>query len=158
MRRRTGAAGIAVAIAAIVPLADPAHAQDLDCRNFTHQEEAQAVLDSDPSDPNRLDEDQGTDDGRACEALPRRASLPTISATSLPRPATTAPAPATTTPGPATSTPAPATSAAPTRGTQGGLGGASGTGPSGRDIGIGLGFVTSAALAAGYAIRRRRRA
>lgn len=153
MRRRTGAAGIAVAIAAIVPLADPAPAQDLDCRSFTYQEEAQAVFDSDPSDFHRLDEDRRADDDRACEVLPRRASLPTISATSLPRLATTAPAPS------ATSAPTPATSpaVAPTRGTQGGLGGSSGTGPSGWDIGIGLSCVTGAALAAGCVLRLRRR-
>ncbi|MFD0459352.1 hypothetical protein ACFQ2H_33065 [Streptomyces violaceoruber] len=45
----------------------------------------------------------------------------------------------------------------PTLGTQGGLGGASGTGPSDWDIGIGLSFVTGAVLATGYVIRRRRR-
>jgi hypothetical protein len=38
--------------------------------NFTYQEEAQAVLEQDPSDPNRLD---GNDnDGVACEMLPHR--------------------------------------------------------------------------------------
>ena len=37
------------------------------CSDFQTQEEAQAVLDQDPSDPNRLDED---DDGIACESLP----------------------------------------------------------------------------------------
>lgn len=51
-----------------------AHAQDLDCRHFRFREDAQAELDRDPSDPNRLDEDQGPDDGIACEALPRRNS------------------------------------------------------------------------------------
>jgi micrococcal nuclease len=41
---------------------------DLDCSNFSTQAEAQAVLDRDPNDPNRLD---GTDnDGIACESLP----------------------------------------------------------------------------------------
>jgi micrococcal nuclease len=41
---------------------------DLDCSDFSTQEEAQAVLDRDPSDPNRID---GTDnDGIACESLP----------------------------------------------------------------------------------------
>ncbi|MYS69680.1 hypothetical protein GTY88_04425, partial [Streptomyces sp. SID5926] len=87
-------------------------------------------------------------------ARPGRDQLPTISATSMPRPATTAPAPA-----PVVTTPAPVASPAvtPTLGTQGGLGGASGTGPSDWDIGIGLSFVTGAALATGYVIRRRRR-
>jgi hypothetical protein len=45
----------------------PQQQPDLDCDDFDTQEEAQAVLDADPSDPHRLDED---DDGLACEALP----------------------------------------------------------------------------------------
>ncbi|CAM5681910.1 hypothetical protein SVIOM342S_09338 [Streptomyces violaceorubidus] len=259
MRRRTGAAGIAVAIAAIVPLAHPAPAQDLEsnlepeCRSFTYQEAVPIGLDEDPGAPDpscpdevsegpsdgapleegrpddgrldgggvgggrldgglpdgsgagqgRPDEngsgagglgggglggsglgqgrpgegrtdqsrpgqsdfggqgpfDQGgirevrEDDGAGGAAHADRDQLPTISATSVPRPATTAPAPVVTTPAPVTS---PAVT--PTLGTQGGLGGASGTGPSDWDIGIGLSFVTGAALAAGCVIRRRRRA
>lgn len=252
MRRRTGAAGIAVAIAAIVPLANPAPAQDLDsnlgsdCRSFTYQEAVPIGLEEDPGSPDpscpdgvnedpsaetppeegglddgrldgggvddgrldgglsdgggagqvrpdengadggglgqhrpdetdqgRIDQDrpgqshatgQGSfdqggihevheaDGGAGGAARPGRDQGPTISATSAPRPATTAPAPV--------STPAPVASPAvtPTLGTQGGLGGASGTGPSDWDIGIGLSFVTGAALAAGFVIRRRRRA
>jgi hypothetical protein len=258
MRRRTGAAGIAVAIAAIVPLADPAHPQELDSRTLTHQRAAQTVFDSGPGDqdpfapgpftpeplspdalsPDALGDgpsgegrpdgsgadagrpdqggfdefgpDQGSpdggrfdqdgtgqggfdpgnpDDGRfdqggngfggngqggngfggngqgridaareadggtAGGAPPRRDSLPTVSATSKPRPAPTTPAPVTAVPGPATSP-----AVMPTLGTQGGLGGASGTGPSGWDVGIGLGCVASAALASAYVLRRRRRA
>ncbi|MEU1043558.1 hypothetical protein ABZ400_00215 [Streptomyces sp. NPDC005897] len=239
MRRRTGAAGIAVAIAAIVPLANPAPAQDLDsnlepdCRSFTYQEAVPIGLDEDPGVPDpscpdevsedpsaeappeegRLDDgrldgglpdgsgtgqgrpdengpgsgepgqdrpgeggidqdmsgqshatgqgpfDQGgmrevrKDDGAGGAARSDRDRLPTISATSVPRPATTAPAPAATTPAPVASP-----AATPTLGTQGGLGGASGTGPSDWDLGIGLSFVTGATLAAGYVIRRRRRA
>ncbi|MFC8082654.1 hypothetical protein [Streptomyces sp. NPDC057340] len=256
MRRRTGAAGIAVAIAAIVPLANPAPAQDLDrnlepdCRSFTYQEAVPIGLNGDPGNPDpscpdevyegpsdeapleetrpddgRLDgggvDGGGVDDGRLDGGLPDGGGAgqvrpdgsgadggglgqdrpggdgadqgrtdqqrpgqshstgqgsfdqggirevreddgaggaarpgrgaPTISATSAPRPATTAPA---------VPTPAPVTSptVTPTLGTQGGLGGASGTGPSDWDIGIGLSFVTGAALAAGYVIRRRRRA
>lgn len=42
-------------------------AQDLDCSDFATQEEAQAVLDQDPSDPHGLDADG---DGIACESLP----------------------------------------------------------------------------------------
>jgi hypothetical protein len=275
MRRRTGAAGIAVAIAAIVPLADPAHPQERDSWTLTHQRAAQSVFDSHPGDQDpfvpdpftpeplspdalspdslspdalgdglsgegrpasaplpsgrpdqggfdefgqgspdggRFDQDgtgQGgfdpgnPDDGRfdqggngfggngqggngfggngqggngfggngqggngfggngqgridaareadrgtAGGASPRRDSLPRVSATSAPRPRTTA------VPGPATS---PAVT--PTLGTQGGLGGASGTGPSGWDVGIGAGCVASAALATAYVLRRRRRA
>ncbi|MPY56402.1 excalibur calcium-binding protein, partial [Streptomyces spongiae] len=74
MPRRATIAGIATAIASIIPLGGIAQAQDLDCRNFTFQEDAQAVFGQDPSDPHRLDEDQGPDDGIACEALPRRAT------------------------------------------------------------------------------------
>jgi hypothetical protein len=45
-------------------------AADKNCSDFTYQEEAQAVLDADPSDPNNLD---GNDnDGVACESLPHR--------------------------------------------------------------------------------------
>ncbi|KOG32005.1 excalibur calcium-binding protein [Streptomyces resistomycificus] len=137
MRRRTGAVGTLIAIAAIVPLADIAHAQDLDCRDFTYQEEAQAVFDSNPGDPNRLDEDQGPDDGIACEVLPRRGAG-VISSTSAPR------------------SPSPSPSVTATRGVRGGLGGASESGPSGPDIGIGLAFVAGGVLAAAFAVKRRR--
>src|SRR4051812_19991977 len=40
---------------------------DLDCEDFNTQEEAQAVLDDDPADPNNLDPNQ---DGIACALLP----------------------------------------------------------------------------------------
>ncbi|MEV0979053.1 excalibur calcium-binding protein [Streptomyces sp. NPDC049915] len=139
MRRSTGAVGTLIAIAALVPLADPAHAQDLDCRDFSFQEDAQAVFDADRSDPNRLDEDQGPDDGIACEALPRRSDGFTSSTS---RPVTPAPV-----------TPAPLV---PTRGVQGGVGGGSTAGPTEWDIAIGLTFVTGAVLATGYVVKRRR--
>lgn len=46
--------------------------ETLNCSDFTYQEDAQAALDADPSDPNGLD---GNDnDGIACEDLPRRGS------------------------------------------------------------------------------------
>jgi hypothetical protein len=51
----------------------PAYAQDedptigRDCDNFRSQAEAQAALREDPSDPDVLDEDEGPDDGIACE-------------------------------------------------------------------------------------------
>jgi hypothetical protein len=89
MRRRTGAMGTLIALAAIVPLADTAHAQDLDCGDFTYQEDAQVFFDTDRSDPHRLDEDPGPDDGVACEALPRRGLT---SSTFRPAPSTPAPA------------------------------------------------------------------
>jgi competence protein ComEC len=44
---------------------------DLNCSDFAIQEEAQAVLDSDASDPNYLD---GEGDGVACESLPSSSS------------------------------------------------------------------------------------
>lgn len=42
---------------------------DLDCANFTYQEEAQLVLDDDPADPYNLDPNG---DGFACTSLPTR--------------------------------------------------------------------------------------
>jgi len=49
-------------------IAGPVMAQDgdLDCADFDSQAEAQAELESDPSDPNGLDAD---DDGEACETF-----------------------------------------------------------------------------------------
>ena len=41
---------------------------DLDCASFATHEQAQRVLEQDPSDPNYLD---GDGDGVACEDLPR---------------------------------------------------------------------------------------
>lgn len=61
---------MASAVAALMLVGAPsALAQaDLDCRDFATQEEAQAVFEADPSDPNGLD---GNDnDGIACESLP----------------------------------------------------------------------------------------
>jgi hypothetical protein len=40
---------------------------DLDCADFANRQEAQAELNRDPSDPNRLDADN---DGKACEDYP----------------------------------------------------------------------------------------
>lgn len=42
--------------------------RDLDCVDFAYQEQAQAVLEADPSDPHDLDRDH---DSVACESLPR---------------------------------------------------------------------------------------
>lgn len=56
----------------VVATAHVAGAQSLNCSNFQYQEDAQAVLDANPSDPNGLD---GNDnDGIACESLPQRGS------------------------------------------------------------------------------------
>ena len=47
---------------------EPAFAQDvLNCDQFNSQADAQAFLRRHPSDPSRLDEDDGQDDGIACE-------------------------------------------------------------------------------------------
>lgn len=63
----------AAALIALLMLALPASAQtDLNCDDFSSQEEAQAVLDADPSDPHGLDGND--DDGLACEGLPRGTS------------------------------------------------------------------------------------
>ncbi|MET8898077.1 excalibur calcium-binding protein [Streptomyces albogriseolus] len=195
MRRRTGAIGTLIALAAIVPMADTAHAQDLDCNDFTYQEDAQTFFETDRTDPHRLDEDPGPDDGIACEALPRRGltsstfrpaptsrpptppptrtptaaptrtptaaptRTPTASPTRTPTPTPTPTAAPTRTPSPTVTPTAPPTrtsaAPAPTRGVQGGLGGASGSGPTSWDIGIGAAFVSSALLATGYVLRRR---
>ena len=62
----------ALSMAAMLVLAPSAMAQEdlYDCSDFDTQEEAQAVFDQDPSDPYGLDEDDGADDGIACETLP----------------------------------------------------------------------------------------
>ncbi|WP_247415425.1 hypothetical protein [Halomarina salina] len=59
-----GTAGIGTAV---TPGAVFAQDDDLNCSDFDTQEEAQEVLDDDPTDPNGLD---GDDDGEACEGLP----------------------------------------------------------------------------------------
>lgn len=67
------------ATVALLALSGTAHAQDLNCReDFEYQEDAQAVLDRDRSDPNNLD---SNGDGVACETLPRRGSSGTTTTT-----------------------------------------------------------------------------
>jgi len=51
-------------------LATPLAVGDLNCGDFQYQEDAQAVYDQDPSDPNGLDGDDN--DGIACESRPHR--------------------------------------------------------------------------------------
>ncbi|MEU6888180.1 excalibur calcium-binding protein [Streptomyces viridosporus] len=165
MRRRTGALGTLITLAAIVPPAGTAHAQGLDCSDVAVQEEAQSRLDADPGDPHRLDIAQGADDGVACEELPRRGLT-----SSTARPRTAAPSPAgpmaptalptgLAVPTAPTGTAAPAAPAtpvaAPARGARGGTGGSSDSGPSGWDVGIGATFVTAALLATVYLAKRR---
>ncbi|MGH3930705.1 MAG: excalibur calcium-binding domain-containing protein, partial [Pseudonocardiaceae bacterium] len=90
---RTTLAGLStsvVAAALFVGISGTAlAAQDLNCGDFATQEQAQAVLDSDPSDPNGLD---GDNDGIACESLPR-SGTPEPSAPPTTTPAPTPPAP-----------------------------------------------------------------
>ncbi|KZB81617.1 excalibur calcium-binding domain-containing protein [Amycolatopsis regifaucium] len=59
-------------------LADAPAVADLDCGDFQFQEDAQAVLDKDRSDPHGLDRDKN---GIACEKLPKRGSGPTKTST-----------------------------------------------------------------------------
>ncbi|MEV3907019.1 hypothetical protein [Streptomyces canus] len=132
---RTTLTGAAVAVlAAAGPLTGVAHAQgDLDCADFRFQEDAQAVFDLDPTDPNRLDEDRGRDDGIACEVLPRRDTEAVSVATPLP------------------------TTALPTLGVQGGSGGS--VGPAGFERAIGVALALGGVgLAGAYVVRRRRAA
>lgn len=64
---RTFVFRVLVALAVLVVMAPTAMAQDdLNCDDFNTQEEAQAELDADPSDPHGLDRDN---DGIACEDL-----------------------------------------------------------------------------------------
>jgi hypothetical protein len=77
----------------------PAEGDRYDCENFTYQEEAQAVFDADRSDPYRLDEDPGPDDGIACETLPHRPVDGGGGPTTIPEP-TSSPLPTTPSPPP----------------------------------------------------------
>lgn len=61
--------------------ARPTQGQDLDCDDFATQDQAQAVLEKDPSDPNGLDRDN---DGIACESLSAAATTPPASQTAGP--------------------------------------------------------------------------
>lgn len=120
-------AGAVAVILATGPLTSVAHAQtDLDCADFVYQEDAQAEFDRDTSDPNRLDEDQGVDDGIACEVLPRRGTAGVTAVTPV-----------------------------PTRGVQGGVGGSVGPADFERTLGIAL-AVGAAGAAGVYVMRRRR--
>jgi hypothetical protein len=65
----------ALTLTALLALPGTAFAQDKDCRDFQFQEDAQAVLDQDRSDPHRLDGlSVDESDGIACESLPWRES------------------------------------------------------------------------------------
>ncbi|MFF7647896.1 hypothetical protein [Streptomyces canus] len=135
----TGAALAVLATAG--PLTGVAHAQgDLDCADFAFQEDAQAQFDLDRTDPDLLDEDQGPDDGIACEALPRRGTAAVSVATPTATPLFT-----------------PLTTPLPTLGVQGGSGGS--VGPAGFERAIGVALaVGGVGLAGAYVVRRRRAA
>ncbi|WP_340685945.1 excalibur calcium-binding domain-containing protein [Amycolatopsis coloradensis] len=75
-----GPASVAFALAEAPAIAD------LDCGDFQFQEDAQAVLDKDRSDPHGLDRDK---DGIACETLPERGTAPSRTSTPTPPPSTT---------------------------------------------------------------------
>jgi hypothetical protein len=82
----TATAVAGLALLGPVPFASAAPlVGDLDCKDFKYQEDAQAVLDQDPSDPNHLDDDN---DGIACETLPKRGHQNTTAPTSE-KPSTT---------------------------------------------------------------------
>jgi hypothetical protein len=59
-------------VAAALALAGCREPDTRNCDDFRWQQDAQAVLDRDSSDPHRLDSEQGPDDGYACERLPDR--------------------------------------------------------------------------------------
>ncbi len=87
--RRALTAAVAVAGLALLGPVSFASAQlatplvgDKNCPDFQYQEEAQAVLDATPGDPNGLDRDKN---GIACETLPHR---PQQSTTTSKKPAT----------------------------------------------------------------------
>jgi excalibur calcium-binding domain-containing protein len=99
----TAAAVAGVAFLGPVPFASAQLATplvgDLNCSDFKYQEDAQAVLDATPGDPNHLDKDK---DGIACESLPHRPQQSTSTPTSEKPATTTHTAPKTTTRKPAT--------------------------------------------------------
>jgi hypothetical protein len=77
----TAVAGLAllgpVTFASAAPLA-----ADLDCKDFKYQEDAQAVYNQDPSDPNGLD--GAPKNGIACESLPKRGQQSTTPTSKTP--------------------------------------------------------------------------
>ncbi|GAA4550832.1 excalibur calcium-binding domain-containing protein [Pseudonocardia xishanensis] len=87
---RAAAVTTTVAAALVFGLAAPAGAADLyNCSDFTYQEDAQEVLDADPSDPHGLDGGSGGGpDGVACETLPHRPVTTPPTTTTTPPPTT----------------------------------------------------------------------
>ncbi|MDX3194565.1 excalibur calcium-binding domain-containing protein [Streptomyces sp. MN03-5084-2B] len=99
----TAAAVAGLAFLGPVPFASAQLATPLDgdknCSDFEYQEDAQAVLDATPGDPNGLDRDK---DGIACETLAHRPKQPSTTAPST----STAKKPTQTAPKTATKKPA----------------------------------------------------
>ena len=62
----------AALVLALTPAVMAQTTDQFDCGDFEFQEDAQDVFNQDPSDPSGLDEDDGPDDGIACENLPSR--------------------------------------------------------------------------------------
>jgi hypothetical protein len=100
VRTARSAAALAVAtllaaVTALLVLPGIAHAKDLNCRDFTYQEDAQDYLNAHPGD---LDDLDGNGDGVACEWLPHRpkgdttTTATTTTTTSTTTSATAAPA------------------------------------------------------------------
>ncbi|MFJ7071853.1 hypothetical protein [Streptomyces sp. NPDC098781] len=132
------------AITVLVITGPAAHAapagDELDCRDFTFQEDAQAEFDRNRDDPHRLDQDHGADDGVACEVLPHRGGFVPPAPTQTPLP---------------TLSPLPTRSVLPTQGVRGGMGGS--TGPADFEVALGAGLAVAAvALTAGVVVYRRR--
>ena len=160
MRRVWAALGVAVALGAIPALAGgpPASGQaaDLNCDDFEFQEEAQAVYDADPTDPNRLDADN---DGIACEELPSRgtgqSTTSSSSSTSSSSTSTTAASTTTTTAVSTTTTKASTRAAAATQPPAAGLP-ATGSDSIGHSL-LGAGLLLLGLASVGEAKRRRMR-
>jgi LPXTG-motif cell wall-anchored protein len=72
MRRFMLLAAMCAALTLAMAPAVMAQTDEFDCIDFEFQEDAQAVYNQDTSDPSGLDEDDGPDDGIACENLPSR--------------------------------------------------------------------------------------
>ncbi len=95
---------VALSMMALVLYAPAAMAQNqFNCSDFATQEEAQAVYNADPSDPNMLDEDN---DGIACESLPQTIPPPPPPPPSVPPPPDPPPPPGPPPPPKATALPA----------------------------------------------------
>ena len=72
MRRFMLLAALSAALVLTLTPAVMAQTNQFNCGDFEFQEDAQEVFNQDTSDPNLLDEDDGVDDGIACETLPSR--------------------------------------------------------------------------------------